>query len=145
MTDQDCVLNVIVINQWIDDLLDKSFGIKFNADIPYGKTFKGKLMGDAALFLAYRQAPVQDDEQLIKWLDAIKVPADEDYLPSEIIVHTYTRIPMSACRALLWPQLHIAHPEFDKDKMKASDFEKTLQIYLETGVVSWQWMLPEDH
>lgn len=145
MTDQDCTLNIVVIDQWIDDLLDKSFGIKFNADVPYRRMVKGKLMGDASLFLAYRQAPVNDDAELLNWFGSIKVPVNEDYTASEVIVHTYTRIPMDDCRALMWPQILLSDPNYDMEKMKASDFVKTLRIYLETGTVSWQWMLPEQN
>lgn len=143
MTDQDCTLNIIVIDQWIDDLLDTNFGIKFNADVPYGRTPKGKLMGDAALFLAYRQVAVNDDEELFKWLSAINVPPDEDYLVSELVVHTFTRIPLKESRALLWPQELLNHPEYDLAKMTPKHFVRTLRTYLETGIVSWEWLLPD--
>lgn len=144
MTDQDCVLNIPVIDQWIDDLTDKELNIVFNADIQFGRTPRGKLTGDAAFFLAYRNAPHADDEALLKWLRGIEVPRDEDYLPSELIVHTYTRIPMKDVKALLWPQILLDEPDYHLEKMTPRQFVKTLKAYLETGVVSWAWLLPNE-
>jgi hypothetical protein len=146
MTDQDCVFNMTVIDQWIDDLLDKDIGIKFNADVPYALTAKGKLTGDAGLFLAYRRAPenVQTDKEIVEWMQGIDIPKDEDYMVSELLVHTYTRIPLKACRSLLWPQVLLDDPDYNMEKMTAKDFVKTLRAYLETGIVSWSWLLPDE-
>lgn len=129
-----------VINQWIEDLLDPTFGIKYNSDFlctTFGR--KKKLMGDAALFLAYRQADVQSDAELIEWINTLSIP-DGGYDPSEYIVNLFTNIPLEDACKFMWPKvLWNAAPDYEPS---ASDFVKVLQGYLKTKEVDWSLAIP---
>lgn len=129
-----------VINQWIDDLLDPYFNIKYNSD--YFCTTVGrkkKLMGDAALFLAYRQADVQSDAELFEWINKLKIPAG-GYDQSEYIVSLFTNIPLEDACKFMWPKvLWNAAPDYEPT---AADFVKVLRHYLKTKEVDWGVAVP---
>lgn len=128
-----------VIKQWIEDLNDDDFGIKFNADfvcVQQGR--RGKLMGDGSLFLAYRQANVQSDKELVEWIGDLKLP-DGGYHPSEVIVNLFTGIPLEDACALMWPS---ALWTTEYENPTAKDFVRVLQNYLVTGEVDWLLAIP---
>lgn len=128
-----------VIKQWIEDLLDEDFGIKFNADFVCVKQGKrGKLMGDGSLFLAYRQAEVKTDAELVEWIGALKLP-DGGYHPSEVIVNLFTGIPIEDACSLMWPS---ALWTTEYENPTAKDFVRVLQNYLVTGEVDWLLAIP---
>lgn len=138
-------LKVGVISLWLEDVLDKSMGIKFNADVSHARLNKNKIMGDAALFLAARYAPiqVQDDDDLLIWLDEVDDNLHRNkslYSTSVVLINRYTRIPLHAAEELINPKVMLALPDYCLSSMKPRDFATTLRNYLITGTVSWDWL-----
>lgn len=114
-------LNKPVIEQWKLDLKDRAFP-KFNMDYEIIEHAKREYEGDAALFLAYRYA---DKENLSVWYHRRR---------SYEIVTEFTGIPFAHAKALLNP------PDgegVDYTLIKPDHFIQVLDLYLETGMVTW--------
>ncbi len=114
-------LNMAVIEQWKLDLKDRSFP-KFNMDYEVIEHPSREYEGDAALFLAYRHA---DKTNLSKWYENKR---------SYEIVTAFTGIPLAHAKALLNP------PDgdgVDYTLIKPEHFIQVLDLYLDTGMVTW--------
>ncbi|MFM7012604.1 MAG: hypothetical protein ACKO0Z_25275 [Betaproteobacteria bacterium] len=141
-TEQAPKLNESVIAQWRQDLLDRSMGIRFNADYSCVLDEDGTIMGDAAMFLVYRYAEMNEDKDIFIWYERASenLPGMKDlaagYHDSEIIVTYFTGIPLEDACKLLWPTVLI-NQEYDLSKLTAKDFVSVLDVYLETGIVDW--------
>jgi hypothetical protein len=134
-----------IIAQWRADLIDNDFGIVFNADYSIITNADGKMEGDAALFLAYRNANITSDDQLVKWYEAHpQVSLDEDMTISERIVRDFTGIPIEDARKLMWPQA-LLDADYDLSKITPQQFLQILDMYLGTGTINWSQYLAEDN
>ncbi len=143
-TDAPIVYNEPVIAQWRKDLLDKEFGLVFNADYSIITNDNGVFEGDASLFLAYRNADITGDNRLIAWYDEFtkQIPPG-DYSISEYIVNKFTGIPLETARKLMWPEC-LLEADYDLSKITPQQFVQILDIYMETGAVGWDIYLAQN-
>lgn len=128
-------LKTEVIERWIEDLDDPDFGIVFNADYPIALTPRGKVTGDAALYLAIRNADV-DPEDIFRWYETLKKER-RTYHSSDYIVNMFTNIPLEVANKLMYPQELLNDPQFEMTRIKAKYFVEVLKVFLNTGVVAW--------
>jgi hypothetical protein len=137
-------LNASAIKQWLEDLRDEEFGLRFNADKMFyeytGKGTRRKLEGDASLFLAYRCLDVIDDHEVISYLENIPVHP-EGYHPAEVLVHELSGIPLKDAKALMWME-PLLKADYDTTTLKATQFADVLEKYQITGEVDWTSVLP---
>jgi hypothetical protein len=123
-----------VITQWIEDLRDPDFGIVFNADYPIALTSRGKVTGDAALYLAVRNADV-DPKDIFRWYEQLVIP--KGYHSSDVIVSMFTGMPLDTAHKLMYPQALLDDPNFEMTRLKSRYFIAVLDVYLKTGVIDW--------
>lgn len=140
--DEAPTLNEPVIKQWREDLLDRSMGIRFNADYSCVLDENDVIMGDAAMFLVYRNADLVEDRDIFRWYENVvaRIPGMKDlaagYHDSELIVTHFTGIPLADSCKLMWPTV-LLNQDFDLTKLTTKDFVNVLDVYLETGIVDW--------
>lgn len=132
------MLNNPAIAQWIEDLSNKSFEVRYNPDYSCVTAEDGVIMGDAALFLAIRHANINTNAEIYDWYDKFgrtEVPPG-GYHPSEVIIQKFTGIPLEDACKLVWPPL-LFDEDFPSDKLTAALFVKVLKDYLSSGEVDW--------
>jgi len=135
-------LKTAAIKQWIADLNDKKFGIEFNSEYMCILNDKGNIAGDAALFLAIRNADIKENSDVFAWYEKLKIPKG-GYHASEVVVTMFTGIPIEDACKLMWP--HILYSNgYDTENMSAKEFVTVLKHYLDSGVVDWTLLLPEE-
>jgi hypothetical protein len=132
----DAEIKYDVVEQWIEDLRDPDFGVVFNADYPIALTSRGKVTGDAALYLAIRNADV-DTDAIFRWYEELKKDRRK-YHSSDYIVNMFTNIPLDSAHKLMYPQVLLDDPQFEMTRIKPRYFIEVLQVYLKTGVVDWK-------
>lgn len=119
------------IAQWKQDLLSTE-GPRFNIDYPileHEGTKPDRFEGDAALFLAYHYADIQDDSELSEFMSTKN---------SEQLINFYTGIPVADAKQLLEPKILWDYHDYDTSKITAQQFLGVLDVYLETGKVLWE-------
>lgn len=128
-----------IINEWLNDLKDSSFEVKFNMDYGCILNTRGKIEGDAALFLAIRHAPIQHNNEIHEWY-ADYIPP-KGYSTPEAIVSQFTNIPIDHARELFWSKDLLNWPG-ELSHIRARMFVQVLEAYMETGKVLWSHVLP---
>jgi hypothetical protein len=136
VTIEDLGLKDDVIAQWVEDLSDPDFGVVFNADYPIALTKRGKVTGDAALYLAIRNADV-DPSDIFRWYETLKKERRK-FHSSDYIVNMFTGIPLDTANKLMYPRELLDDPQFDMLRIKPKYFLEVLDVYLKTGVVDWK-------
>lgn len=134
-------INQINVNLWIEDLLSPPDGLQFNPDYACVTDERGRPMGDAALFLAYRQANINNRDDIYAWYDNFSKTAipPGGYHPSEVILNVFAGIPLADACKLIWSPLLFLE-DFPPEKLNAKLFVSVLRHYLKTGEVEWYLM-----
>lgn len=135
-------LNNAVIKQWIADLNDKKFGVRFNSEYMCILDDDGNIAGDGALFLAMRNADIKEDHDVFPWYEKLPIPKG-GYHASEVVVSMFTGIPIEDACKLMWPTVLYSH-DYDTENMSTKEFVTVLKHYLDSGDVDWTLLLPEE-
>jgi hypothetical protein len=135
-------LNNTRIQQWIEDLTDPAFGVKFNSEYACILNDTDGLEGDASLFLVMRYAELKNTMDVFPWYENAN-PAEGDFCVSETVVTAFTGIPLEDSRDLIWPSA-LYDADYDTESLTAHQFVQVLQNYLDTGVVDWSIYLESE-
>ena len=133
-----------VIAQWKEDLLETEDFPKFHIDYECVEQKNGKLVGDASLFLAYRNVHVEIDaaEGDIKSRNREIATWMKNKRSSEII-HAFTGIPLEDAVQLTEPRA-LWEVNYELQRVTPRQYLSVLEGYLATGVVDWARLLPKN-
>jgi hypothetical protein len=132
--------NDAIIKQWIEDLLDEDLPIRFNADYGLFVDEDGSMQGDAALFLVYRHAKIDKENDFVDYYYSLSKKISEDAEIQDLSsnwVHAITDIALEdaveLCHGL--PE-HLAK-DHNYEALEPEMFVKVLKHYIKYGVVDW--------